>query len=164
MDSRQQASAAALRAGIAADALALGRGIDRWSLVFAFLALLWMALQATFSVTGLLFLLAFLAAGAQKLFALRVAFDRRIFARWAERWQHASLAGQTADAVANDLEAFDRGLAAAGMRKLGGEAPRGLDDRIGGALRLLRLQSLAFVIQYAASVSAALIAALPLPA
>lgn len=153
-----ETAAVSAHAGFVADALALGEGVDRWSLAFALAALLWLVMQAVCSATTLLLVLSLLAAGMQKILALRVGFDRRLFARWAERWQ-GTLTDET---VANDLAVFDRWLSAAGVRPSGETAPRDLTSRTAGALRLLRLQLLAFVVQFAASALAALIAVLPI--
>lgn len=134
--------APAVRACLAADGLALGRSIDTASLAFtaiAFAAALW--LDTSLAVRVLL-ISAVMAGLAQKVFALRVAFDRAIFCDWAQRWEKLDSVSS-----ANDLAAFDSALADVGVRRPGARGERPLDERIHGAMKLLTYQAGLFIIQ-----------------
>lgn len=160
-------STAAARARLAASGLALGRRVDVWSLaltVLALAALLWATQQAVALLPQACLLAAVLAGGMQKIFALRVAFDAAVFCDWAERWDRAALAGDgdPANAIAADLLAFDRALAATGLRAAPGAVLRDLDRRLWGAFKLLRGQLIALAVQFVALIVTVL--ALHLPA
>jgi hypothetical protein len=148
-------AAAGSRARVMAAALALGRSLDLWSLTLAALSLvslLWLGLPP---VSAICLLLSLAAGAAQKLFALRVAFDAALFRQWGETPDPTSLAAE--------LAALDHTLAICGLRAQQGGAPRDLDSRLGGAWKLLKTQALAFAIQFAAMIVAAAAARL-LPA
>lgn len=157
--SRQTAIAVA-RVGYVADALALGRRIDLWSLGLAALALTGLARIACGAMpwpATLLLLVSVLAAGVQKSLALRVAFDEAVFRRWTESWRSAEAdASVVAEVVLDDLQAFDRALAAAGLRRAAEGTTQDLDARSRGALRLLRWQLAVFAAQFALLLAAAL--------
>lgn len=139
----------AARAGLAARCLGLGRGLDYASqglVLLALATLLWF--EAPHSIP----LALSVAAGlAQKFFALRVDLDRGIFEDWARRWESSD-----APPAETDLAAFDAALSALVSGREAGPVPRPLDDRIRGALGLLKRQSAAFILQVAALLAAAL--------
>lgn len=133
-----------------AAALALGRGLDRWSLALVALALaglLWAPLPLSSSVC---LLAALLAGGAQKIYALRVAFDAALFRYWAETWAAAATQGRDPAGLAADLATLDQALAACGLRASSEGALRGLDSRLRGAGILLKRQVLALAMQFVA--------------
>lgn len=99
------------------------------------------------------------AGGAQKAFALRVAFDAAQFNSWAERWTVNAVSGDAAVAdtsIRSDLLAFDQALAAMGVRRAGGGSVRELDSRIDGARKLFGLQLMAIGAQAVAWILAIL--------
>ena len=152
---------AAARARVMAAALALGRSLDLWSMALVTLALvglLWLSLPLS---SGICLLASILAGGRQKIFALRVAFDAALFRHWAEAWRRAADQGLDQAALVADLAAFDHALAACGLRAPAVEAVRDLDSRLHGAGKLLRQQTLALAIQFAAMIGAALAMHLP---
>lgn len=137
-----------------ATALALGRGLDLWSLVFVVFALaglLWAPLPLLSSIC----LLASLSAGSmQKIYSVRVAFDAELFRYWAETWSNAAIQGCDPAALVTDLAALDQALAACGMRAPVDGTARELDSRLRGAGKLLGRQALALAIQFASMVVA----------
>lgn len=152
--------AAATRAQVIAAALALGRSLDLWSLglfTVALVSILWLSLPL---LPTICLLVSLLAGGAQKIFALRVAFDAALFRHWAEVWRsqssETSVVRQKFDltALIADLEALDQTLAICGMRVAPDGAVRDLDSRLRGAWGLLRQQILSCVIQCAAMLGA----------
>ncbi|MGV8892729.1 MAG: hypothetical protein ACOH2K_07305 [Burkholderiaceae bacterium] len=153
-------AAAAARAQVIAAALALGRSLDLWSLVLftvALVSILWLSLP----LLPTIFLLAsLLAGGAQKICALRVAFDAALFCHWAEVWRsqssETSVAQQKPDTTAlmADLASLDQVLTMCGMRAAPDSACRDLDSRLRGAWGLLRQQILTCAIQCAALLGA----------
>lgn len=149
----------AMRVGLMANGLGLGRRVDLWSLVLATLALVglvWSMRQSLLWPTVLL-LLSVLVAGVQKVLALRVAFDEAVFRSWAERWQRVAIGdGGASNPVADDLLAFDRALVVLGLRGSAGD-PRELDDRLRGAAKLLARQLMAFGLQFAVLLVTALV-------
>lgn len=150
---------AVARARVGASSLALGHRIDAWSLLFTGLALaslVWLARQPGASLTQACLLLSVLAGAVQKGLALRVAFDAAIFLDWAERWRCAADAGESANAMAADLLAFDQALAAAGLRAAAGDPVPDLDCRLRGAMKLLGRQLIAFAVQFTVLLVAAL--------
>ena len=146
---------AAARARVMAAALASGRRLDLWSLALVMLALfslLWMLLPPS---SAICLLLSLLAGGTQKLFALRVAFDQTLFRHWDETWTSAATQGRDAPTFEADLTALDQTLVACGLLPQQGGAARSLDSRLHGAWRLLKRQVLAFAIQLATMIGAA---------
>lgn len=148
---------AATKARVAAAGLLVGRGIDHWSLALTVLALAaaWV-MPPTELLPQLLLLLVIVAGGAEKLFALRVAFDASLFAQWAESWQQAAEPGT----IEADLAALDQALAACGLRANAGEV-RELDRRLVGAFSLLRRQFALLALQFVAWLAALLASGLP---
>lgn len=147
----------ATKARVAAAGLLVGRGIDHWSLALTVLALAaaWV-MPPSELLPQLLLLLVIVAGSAEKLFALRVAFDASLFAQWAESWKHTADPGRTEA----DLAALDVALAACGLRANSGEV-RDLDRRLVGAFGLLRRQFVLLAIQFVAWLAALLASGLP---
>lgn len=142
----------AVRAEIGAAALAQGRSIDLWSLTLTALALacLWWMPSHTLPLCSQAFLfISVLAGGVQKIFALRVAFDEDVFRYWARCWSTVEPDLTMSDPT-TILAAFDRVLASCGLRSSEHAAPRDLDNRLQGALKLLRGQTCAFTTQFVA--------------
>lgn len=122
---------------VAADAGAalLGSGsrvLNGWSMLFALPAVLVVGLQPVGPVAVVALTASLIAALAQAYFALRCAFDAAVFER---------LQGDPARYIA-----FDRVLAVWGMRP-GNVASRSVDERVRGAMRLLRWQARSFFLQ-----------------
>lgn len=122
---------------IATSSLALGRSIDHSSLALALCALAFMLWRQpdAWSLAALLG-----AAGlgiVEKIYALRVAFDQRIF---------AGLQAQPVDEAA--LVGFDAALLGLGLRRQS-PTPRTLESRIRGALGLLKVQAGLLLLQFA---------------
>lgn len=143
---------AASHARTIASALALGRSLDQWSLALVILALagtLWLSMPL---LSTICLLVSILAGGAQKIFALRVAFDEALFSHWAETWAGAATEGLDPAALTADLAAFDQALDACGLRAHPRGAIRDLDSRLRGAWILLRRQALALAIQFASMI------------
>lgn len=147
---------AAARARVMAAALALGRGLDLWSLALIALALatlLWLSMP----LPPRIFLFASLfAGGAQKIFALRVAFDSTLFRRWAETWAAAADRNANGAAQAADLAALDHAIAACGLRAPTGDTVRDLESRLRGASKLLQRQAVFLALQFVAMTGAVL--------
>jgi len=140
---------AAAHARVAAGWLALGRSIDRLSAVLTLLALAALLWTAPPPSARLALAAAVVAGLAEKAFALRVAFDRAIFADWMRRWDAPGGA-----APEHDLAAFDDALAAAG--RLVRAAARPLPERVRGATALLKRQAGLLAGQFIALLVAAL--------
>jgi hypothetical protein len=110
------------------------------------------------TVTGLL-ALSLIAAVCQFVFALRVAFDARIFADWANRWGQRPALGNDGlkEEMETDLARFDNSLAAllsARTQSVDREEgaivarpARPLENRLQGAARLLKKQLSCFAVQ-----------------
>lgn len=160
MADRIDFSTAAARARLGASGLALGGRLDAWSLflvTLALLGLLWAARQSVTLLSETCMLISVLAGGVQKVLALRVAFDAAIFRGWAERWNLAAAGNDDpVSAIATDLFAFDRALAAIGLRTAADDPVRDLDSRLRGAWRLLRWQLIVFAVQFVALIVAVL--------
>lgn len=150
----------AVRARLGADGLGLGQRVDLWSLVLVTLALIglvWSGRQSFAWPTTFLLLLSVAAACVQKGLAMRVAFDEAIFRGWAEcRRRNVGEDGRPDDTVVDDLRAFDRGLAAAGLRETDTGSLRDLDSRLRGAMKLLGRQVVAFAVQFVTLLAATL--------
>ncbi|MBS1190307.1 MAG: hypothetical protein H6R10_2099 [Rhodocyclaceae bacterium] len=136
----------AARAGVAARFLALGSVIDRTSLAFLLLALATLLWTETPPPAGPALLVAVIAGLGEKYFALRVAFDRDVFKDWAEHWEKSDFPAPEAD-----LAAFD-----AGLGHPAGGPPRPLEDRVCGALGLLKWQAAFALVQILALLAAVL--------
>lgn len=141
-------------------ALSLGRRLDLWSLLLAIFALacLFGLPVAGFPRVGLL--ASILAAGVQKYFALRVAFDEQLFRNLARQW-----AGKTPPEDAStltELARLDQSLARCRQCPPKADNVRDLNSRLHGASRLLKRQLLAFSVQFASLLAAAAAAGLPI--
>jgi len=138
------------RASLTAAWLAGGRGIDRFSIFLTLLALATALWGEHGPEVQFVVLLAVVAGGVEKIYALRVAFDQRIFAAWAGRWS-ATESSEPDVAMAE----FDRALGRMHLRSATAQATRGLDERIAGACALLRKQGLCLACQFFALLAAA---------
>ena len=141
--------AAAASAALTAATLAQGRSLHLLSL-----GLLLPALAALLLAPGgparVACLALSLAAGAvQAYHALRSGLDAALFAHWARCW--SAPAAVDVDA---DLQAFDQALGSAFGQPA--RASRPLAERVRGALRLLRHQSIALAVQFSAILGAIL--------
>ncbi len=141
-------------------ALSLGRRLDLWSLLFALLALICLFSQplAWLSRTGLL--VSLLAAGIQKYFALRVAFDEQLFRNLARQWTDKAPAEGSSPLA--ELAALDQSLARCLQCRPKTDKVRDLNSRLLGTSRLLKRQVLTFSVQFASLLAAATAAGLPL--
>jgi len=130
------------QAGQGAARLKIGVLLDACSLVLSLLALevLLLGEQAT-PFQGVLLLVVVLG-GIEKYYAIRVAFDRRVFTDWAARWQMPE--DPSIEAV---LAGFDAALMQDGCRPAGGARVRTLGERLAGACGLLRRQSVCLFLQ-----------------
>lgn len=136
----------AAMAALTADLLRQGRGLDLLSLGLLLV-----------SVGGLLggigdapgvSLGASAAAGlVQRYLAFRCALDARVFARWGATW------AQSGAAPGDDMAAFDAALAQLTGRAVAGSL-RPVAQRAAGALRLLRHQLAALLVQLAGLIAA----------
>lgn len=102
------------------------------------------------------------SAGAQKIYALRVAFDEAIFRHWADSWSIYDEKHQARELLATDLAELDHALISAGLMKASKNKGRDLDSRLRGAMGLLKTQAFLFTLQFASTVCAALALQLPL--
>lgn len=127
-----------------------GRAIDAWSRLLTGVALLACALPPPAGAIWFVILTAALAAGfGQLYFALRLTFDRPIFAAWIDR--------EDADPDrTGDLAAFDAALAATGLRPAA-PSTRPLAERVRGTRHLLRMQTTLFIVQIIAALAGALV-------
>ena len=91
-------------------------------------------------MTGLACAFTFGIAG--QYFAMRVAFDRRLFLHWAERWERNTSADPD-----EDMARLDDALSSAGLRKSSQGSLRDLQSRQQGAFRLFRNQAIVFLLQ-----------------
>lgn len=135
----------AAQAQLAAAALAQGEDFDHWSLALTVLGLAALGLAEP-GPGRWLFIAPLLSGLIERYYCARVGIDRAIFAAWAERWPR-----QGSDPL-DDLQRLDEGRVALrlGARSTGCAKPLGsLADRAESALRLLRRQILAFVVQMA---------------
>ena len=141
-------------------ALSLGRRLDLWSLLLALLALAGLFGLPIAWVTRTGLLVSLLAAGVQKYFALRVAFDEQLFSNLAKQWTDEAPT-ENASALAA-LAALDQSLARCLQCPPKTGPVRDLNSRLQGASRLLKRQILAFSVQFASLLAAAAGAGLPL--
>jgi hypothetical protein len=133
--------------------LALGVMLDLSSLALSVLAMVTLLLGHT-ALLMQIGLICTVALGVlEKYFALRVAFDRRLFLHWAERWENFSDAKPE-----EDMARLDAALAVSGIRKQPILIPRELIDRQRGAFRLFRYQFITLLAQGVAILATALIA------
>lgn len=146
-ETRQDAATAALTAAT----LDQGRQLDLLSLALLLLALATLLL-ATTGLTGRSLLGFSVTAGlVQRYYAFRCDLDARVFAHWAACWS-----GLWAPDPQADLKAFDHALTSVFGASEAPTPPRPLADRVRGALRLLRHQSIALAVQLSALLGAIL--------
>ena len=141
-------------------ALSLGRRLDLWSLLLALLALAGLFGLPIAWVTRTGLLVSLLAAGVQKYFALRVAFDEQLFRNLARQW--ASKTPPEDASTLTELARLDQSLARCRQCPPKADNVRDLNSRLHGASRLLKRQLLAFSGQFASLLAAAAAAGLPL--
>ena len=141
-------------------ALSLGRRLDLWSLLLALLALasLFNLPMTGFQRIGLL--ISLLTAGVQKYFALRTAFDEKLFRNLARQWTDEAPT-ENASALAA-LATLDQSMARCLQCPPKTDSVRDLNNRLQGASRLLKRQILAFSVQFASLLAVAAAAGLPL--
>lgn len=145
-------SSAGQRASLAALWLEGGRSPDRLSMALTLLALAAALWSVGNGVTQFILLLGVFLGGLENIYAVRVAFDQRIFAAWAGQWP-ATESFEPDVALAE----FDRMLVRMHLRSASVPAARGLDDRIAGACALLRKQGICLALQFCAVLGAACI-------
>lgn len=138
------------RAGLTALWLDGGRSLDRLSLALTLLALATALWSTGDGVAQFILLLGVALGGLEKIYALRVAFDQRIFAAWGEQWP--VVADFDLDVA---LAEFDRMLVRMELRPATALAARSLDERIAGACALLRKQGICLACQFFALLGAA---------
>lgn len=138
------------RAGLTALWLDAGRSLDRLSMALTLLALAAALWSGGRGAAQFLLLLGVALGGLEKVYAVRVAFDQRIFAAWAEHWP-ATANFELGGALAE----FDQALERMQLRSAMGPATRGLDQRIAGACALLRKQGICLALQFLALLAAA---------
>lgn len=142
---------AARQAALAADRLAVGQTIDGFSLCLTLLALAAVFASAPSSTVRSALLLGVGLGVVEKLYAMRVAFDRRVFAGWAASWPATE--DFAPDAA---LAEFDQVLVRLRLRGSARPGGRRLAVRIAGARALLRRQVTCLVLQLLAVSGAAL--------
>ena len=144
-------------------ALSLGSHINRWSLLFALLALfcLFYLPLSWLPRTGLL--VSVIANGVQMLLTLRVALDEKLFRNLARQWAAASPGppARNDTSAQDELARLDQSLVRCKLRPAQEITPRDLDSRLCGAKRLVKKQLLAFSVQFATMLVFAAIANLP---
>lgn len=151
---------AAAKVRVMVSALSIGRRLEPLSLMLLAIALVLPAILALPLQAKIGILVSILAAGLQNYFSLRVAFDARIFNDWSKRWDRTAPVESGALSLEFELASFDRALAFCGLRKnttTPGTPPRGLDRRLLGASKQLKLQALALLVQFVALASVVLV-------
>lgn len=131
-------------AQITAAWLSSSRMIDCTSLTLTLLAACGIFWGATASFAQFVFPLVILLGIVEKVYAVRVAFDQRLFARWASQWESSAAVDLDAE-----LALFDEALTEMGLRQ-GGATGRNYHDRIRGACTLFRRQAWCLALQFAA--------------
>lgn len=151
---------AATKVRVMASALSIGRRLEPLSLLLLAIALVLPAILALPLQAKIGILVSILAAGLQTYFGLRVALDARIFSDWSERWDRTASVVSGTPSLELELASFDRALAFCGLRKntaTHGTPARGLESRLLGASKQLKLQALALLVQFVSLVSVALV-------
>ncbi|HXE38908.1 MAG TPA: hypothetical protein VN639_10555 [Azonexus sp.] len=138
------------RAGLTARWLDGGKSLDRLSMALTLLALAAALWSGGNGLAQFILLLGVVLGGLEKIYALRVAFDQRIFAAWCEQWPATE--SFEPDAA---LAEFDRMLVRMQLRPAPAKATGGLDERIAGACALLRKQGLCLACQFCVLLAAA---------
>lgn len=132
---------AAMHARLAEAWLALGAKLEMPAMALTVLAsaiLLW---KPT-SLAVLASLVCVIALGVLgQYFAMRVAFDCKLFLQWADRWESDAVADPVAD-----MAILDAALASAGLRDSASPS-RSLQSRQHGAFGLFRKQAITFLLQ-----------------
>lgn len=144
---------AVARVRVMASVLSIGRRLDVLSLLLLAIALVLPAIVGLPPQVRVGFLVSILAAGLQVYFGLRVAFDARIFDDWSRRWDRMGSRASDTPSLEFELASFDRALAFCGLRQHSARPnspPRGLENRLLGASRQLKLQALALLVQFVA--------------
>ncbi|WP_265946622.1 hypothetical protein [Dechloromonas sp. A34] len=138
------------RASLTALWLDGGRSLDRLSTALTLLALAAALWSGGNGVAQFILLLGVFLGGLENIYALRVAFDQRIFAAWAGQWP-------VTESFAPDvaLAEFDQALLRMHLRPATALAARSLDERIAGACALLRKQGLCLACQFFVLLTAA---------
>lgn len=143
-------AAAYRRAGLTAAWLEGGKELDGLSKLLTLLALATAFWGGLAPPVQFALLLGVTLGAVEKTYAVRVAFDQRVFASWATQWQVTERADPDAA-----LTEFDQTLGRMHLRSATGQATRGLDERIAGACALLRKQVTCLVLQFFAMLAAA---------
>lgn len=138
------------RAGLTALWLEAGRSLDCLSMALTLLALAAALWSGGNGLAQFILLLGVLSGGLEKIYALRVAFDQRIFSAWAGQWPAA--ADFDPDVA---LAEFDQALGRMHRHSSTAPATRGLDERIAGACALLRKQGGCLACQFLVLLAAA---------
>ena len=148
---------AATRVRVLATMLSLGGRLDLWSMVLAAIALASLLGLALPIASDIGLLLSFLAGGAQKILAMRVALDEALFRHWAESWRRRAFRDSESISMDEDLAMLDKALDACGLRESSDGVLRTLEHRMRGAGNLLKLQVFVFAFQFTALMLAALV-------
>lgn len=139
------------QAHLAAAWLATGRLLDGPSTALTLLGL-GLALWQKPEFPTLAGLLATSIVGCwEKYYAIRVNFDRQVFADWAKQWS-----GPDGLPPGETMAEFDAALIKMGLRRRPVETQRSLAERIAGSRRLLHKQALCLGLQCAILVGAVL--------
>lgn len=132
-----------MAAGVTAHFLESGRLLDRSSLGMSLLALGLLFWCEPRAFTHAALYCSIMLGVLEKIFALRVAFDQRIFSDWS---QIGSDGPSPAESL---LPAFDKALVSASLCKPA-TGCRPVAERIHGALRLLKTQAVLHFLQLTA--------------
>ena len=133
----------AVKASVVAGLLAIGVRFDIASVLLSLAACMMLVIYPL-EVRSIAAICLMLVAGVvQQIIAMRTAFDQYIFASWAQQWRIESV---NADA---EMASFDQALADIGLLR-NVNRTRSLDERIAGAMRLLRHQALCVALQVTA--------------
>ncbi len=143
-------ASACQRAELTALWLAGGKGIDRLSMLLTLLALAVACTGGRDVPVQLALLSAALLGAVEKLYAVRVAFDRRVFASWGAHWR-----GMEPCDPQPLLAEFDQALVSMRLRSAAQRASRPLDERLAGACALFRKQAICLGAQFCAVLTAA---------
>jgi len=133
----------AVKASVVAGLLAIGVRFDIASVLLSLVACMLLVFYPLERLPTAAICLMLVAGVVQQIIAMRTAFDQYIFASWAQLWRTESV--NTDD----EMDSFDQALADIGLLP-NVNRTRSLDERITGALRLLRHQALCVALQVAA--------------
>ncbi len=132
-----------VKASVVAGLLAIGVRFDIASVLLSLVACMLLVFYPLERLPTAAICLMLVAGVVQQIIAMRTAFDQYIFASWAQQWRIESV---NADA---EMVSFDQALADIGLLR-NVNRTRSLDERITGAVRLLRHQALCVAMQVAA--------------